>query len=78
MRIKTEDMELLMAYVDREMPVTIDVKYEGQSLNGYVSFTFQDQEDRECQVRIYHDALNQRPDLIKSMKLDTRFKKAGT
>lgn len=73
MNLKRQDLEMLMEYVNKEKPEKISIKTEE---NGFsTSFTFVDEEGRECKIVLHESTINTPPDLIKKMKLKTRVEK---
>jgi hypothetical protein len=70
MKIKTKDLELLMKYIEKEKPETIDIHVDTFS----VTFGFADAEHRDCVIRLFETSTNTTPELVKKMKLYTRIK----
>lgn len=70
MKIKTKDLELLMKYVEKEKPETVDIHVENFS----ATFGFADAEHRDCVIRLFETSANTTPELVKKMKLYTRIK----
>jgi len=76
MRLKTDDLKMLMDYMEKELVTEVEV--EVVSANFATHFTFKDDEDRECVVTIYASMREMPPDLTKKMQLQTRIKKGET
>jgi hypothetical protein len=77
MKIKRTDLELLMKYLEKEKPETVDVHLNDDNFRGSVGFSFADADSRDCLVKVYSATHNITPDLTKTMKLYTRFPKEG-
>lgn len=73
MKIKTDDLRMLMDYVEKELVEEIDITEV--AANFAVYFTFSDADNRECEITLYEASRNMRPDLMKKMQLLTRVKK---
>jgi len=70
MKIKTKDFELMMQYVLKERPEHIDIHQD----TFCYTFGFTDAENRTCTIKLFETSANTTPELVKSMKLYTRFK----
>lgn len=70
MKIKRTDLELLMKYIEKEKPETVDMNVENFS----TTFGFSDAEHRDCIIRLFESQTNTTPELTKKMKLYTRIK----
>jgi len=73
MRLKTDDLKMLLDYAEKELVEFIDVEVVHANFAAY--FTFKDAEDRECEVTLYDSMREMPPDLTKKMQLKTRIKK---
>jgi hypothetical protein len=73
MKIRTEDLKMLMDYLDKELVEEIDVTLVSANFATY--FTFTDIDGRECEITLYDAMRDMRPDLMKKMQLKTRLKK---
>ena len=73
MKIRTEDLKMLMDYLDKELVEEIDVTLVPANFATY--FTFTDIDGRECEITLYDAMRDMRPDLMKKMQLKTRLKK---
>jgi hypothetical protein len=73
MRIRTEDLKMLMDYLDKELVEEIDVTLVSANFATYCTFT--DLDGRECEITLYDAMRDMRPDLMKKMQLKTRLKK---
>lgn len=72
-RVKTDDLRLFMDYVNKENPESVAISQGDDKFS--IKFEFLDEESRECQVILYMDSREMKPDLIKKMQLQTRIKK---
>lgn len=72
-RVKTDDLRLLMDYVNRENPESVAISQGDDKFS--IKFEFLDEKNRECQVIVYLENRQMPPDLIKKMQLETRIKK---
>jgi hypothetical protein len=70
MKIKTKDLELLMQYISKERPEHVDIQED----TFCYKFGFADAEHRSCVIKLFETTANTTPELVKSMKLYTRFK----
>jgi hypothetical protein len=73
MRIKADDLRKLMDYLDKECVEFVDILVVDSNFASY--FTFNDAEERECEITIYDSMREMEPDLTKKMQLKTRLKK---
>lgn len=73
MKIKTDDLRMLLDYLEKELVEEADVTEV--SANFAVYFTFTDAEGRECEITLYDSMRQMKPDLMKKMQLSTRVKK---
>ncbi|NBW20199.1 MAG: hypothetical protein EBR82_70745 [Caulobacteraceae bacterium] len=73
MKIKTDDLRMLMDYVEKELAEEVDVTVVAANFAVYFEFT--DAEERKCEITIYDAMREMRPDLTKKMQLRTRLKK---
>ncbi|NDC22602.1 MAG: hypothetical protein EB078_10145 [Proteobacteria bacterium] len=73
MRVKAEDLKMLMDYLEKEIVDTVDIDIGSDKFS--IGFKFVDEENRECNIIIYQDIRDMKPDLIKKMALNTRIKK---
>jgi len=73
MRIKAEDIKMLMDYLEKEL--VDEVQITEVSANFAVYFEFTDLEGRQCEITLYDAMREMRPDLMKKMQLKTRLKK---
>lgn len=74
MRIKTEDLELLLWYLKKEKVETTNLTEVDQNFE--VFFEFKDSENRDCEIVIYDCNLMNKPvRLKKEMDLETRLEK---
>lgn len=76
MKLKLSDLKLVMDYVLKENPETLEIEESPKTnLGSGINFTFADVEQRQCIITIYQASLNCTPDLQKTMKLYSRVKK---
>lgn len=73
MRVKTEDLKMLMDYLDKELVESAELTIVEANFAAYV--TFKDIEGRECEITLYDSMRDMPPDLMKKMQLHTRLKK---
>lgn len=74
MKIKTDDLRMLMDYLDKELVEDVDVTVVVANFAVYADF--KDADNRECQITLYDaDMINKTPSLQKKMELLTRIKK---
>lgn len=74
MRIKTEDLELLVWYLKKEQATHSNVTQV--NLNFEVFFEFKDADGRDCEIVLYDSELMNKPvRLKKEMDLETRLEK---
>jgi hypothetical protein len=73
MRIRTDDLRMLMDYLDKELVEEVEVRVVPANFAAY--FTFSDLDGRECEITLYAAMRDMRPDLMKKMQLKTRLKK---
>lgn len=73
MKLKVSDLQLAMAYIEKEGTSYVDVTYPNTDVGVY--FEFLDAENRLCEIKLYQSEMNTAPSLTKTMKLYTRFKK---
>ena len=70
MKIKTKDLELMMQYIVKEKPESVDINED----TFLIKFGFSDAENRYCVIKLFESTANTTPELVKSMKLYTRVK----
>jgi len=73
MKIKIDDLKMLMDYLEKELVEEVDVTVVSANFATY--FTFTDADGRECEITLYDSLRDMRPDLMKKMQLKTRLKK---
>lgn len=74
MKIKTDDLRMLMDYLEKELVEEVDVISVAANFAVYAEF--KDADNRDCQITLYDaDMINKKPDLQKKMELQTRLKK---
>lgn len=73
MRIKADDLRLLMDYLDKELVDDVDIIVNELGFNTQIDF--KDTEGRECTVILYDSVREMKPDLVKKMQLITRLKR---
>lgn len=74
MRIKTEDLELLLWYLRKEKVSNVSVTQVNQNFE--VFFEFKDADNRDCEIVLYDaDLMNKAVRLKKEMDLETRLEK---
>jgi hypothetical protein len=73
MRLKADDLELLLWYVKKEQAPHVDVTQVAQNFE--VIFEFKDAEQRDCEIVIYEMSLQKPVRLVKAMDLETRLEK---
>lgn len=73
MKIKTDDLRMLMDYVEKELVEEVEITTVPANFAAY--FTFHDADNRECEITLYDSMRDMRPDLMKKMQLKTRLKK---
>ena len=73
MRIKADDLRMLMEYVDKELVEHVDITVVATNFGVY--FEFRDADDRECEIALYEENMGKPPQLTKKMQLLTRIKK---
>ncbi|NBW11483.1 MAG: hypothetical protein EBR82_25980 [Caulobacteraceae bacterium] len=74
MKIKTDDLRMLMEYADKEFVEEVDVTLVSNNFAVYFAFT--DAEGRECEIAVFDKYLHDKPaQLTKKMELKTRTKK---
>ena len=74
MRVKADDLELLLWYIKKEK--TSHVSITQVSANFEVIFEFKDSENRDCEIVVYDCDILQKPvRLKKEMDLETRLEK---
>lgn len=73
MRIKAEDLELLLWYIKKEGVNHVDVTQVNQNFE--VFFEFKDAEGRDCEITCYEMSLQKPVKLTKKMDLETRLEK---
>lgn len=73
MKIKTDDIRMLLEYLDRELVEEVDITEVAANFAIYC--TFFDVETRECEITLYDRIRERSPDLMKKMQLKTRIKK---
>lgn len=71
MKLKRSDIELLMQYIEKEKPETVEIAID----NYHTSFEFRDAEARTCIVKLFDTMTSTTPELTKTMKLYSRVKK---
>lgn len=76
MRIKADDLRMLMDYIDRELVEHVDVTVVTNNFGVY--FEFRDADERECEIALYEVSMGKPPQLTKKMQLHTRIKKDNT
>jgi hypothetical protein len=76
MKIKTDDLRMLMDYMEKELVEEVDISEVAANFAIYA--TFSDIEWRECEITLYDSIRDMRPDLTKKMQLRTRIKKGDT
>jgi hypothetical protein len=76
MKIKTDDLRMLMDYMEKELVEEVDISEVASNFAIYA--TFSDIEGRECEITLYDSIRDMRPDLTKKMQLRTRIKKGDT
>lgn len=70
MRLKVKDLAELMAYLEKEDALYVDVSVAEMEMCS--TFSFVDCENRECDVKIYQVKANKAPHLTKTMPLRSR------
>lgn len=74
MRLKTEDIELLLWYLRKEKVQNVAITQVNQNFE--VFFEFKDSENRDCEIVLYDsDLMNKAVRLKKEMDLETRLEK---
>jgi len=73
MRLKAEDLELLLWYVKKEQAPHVEVTQVSQNFE--VIFEFKDAEQRDCEIIVYEMSLQKPVRLVKAMDLETRLEK---
>lgn len=73
MRLKTEDLELLLWYLKKEKVSHVDVTQVNQNFE--VFFEFKDSEGRDCEIACYEMSMQKPVRLKKEMDLETRLEK---
>lgn len=73
MKIKTDDLRMLMDYLEKELVDEVEISEVAANFAVYFSFT--DADNRECEITLYEALRDMRPDLMKKMQLLTRVKK---
>jgi hypothetical protein len=73
MKIKTDDLKMLLDYMEKELVEEVDITIVAANFAVYFSFT--DADERECEITLYDSMRDMRPDLMKKMQLKTRLKK---
>jgi len=73
MKIKTDDLRMLMDYLEKELSEEVDITVVASNFAVYFEFT--DSEERQCEITLYDAMREMRPDLTKKMQLRTRIKK---
>jgi len=76
MRIKAEDLELLLWYIKKEGVPHVDVTQVNQNFE--VFFEFKDSDGRDCEITCYEMSLQKPVRLTKKMDLETRLEKEAT
>ncbi len=77
MKLKRTDFELLMQYLQKEKPETIEILNHSDGFQAATGFSFVDLENRQCVVKLFDAAHNVTPELTKTMKLYSRLPKAS-
>ena len=74
MRLKTEDLELLLWYLRKEQVSNVAITQVNPNFE--VFFEFKDADNRDCEIVLYDSELMNKPvRLKKEMDLETRLEK---
>lgn len=74
MKLKRTDLELLMQYLQKEKPETVEVLMHEDGFRAAIGFGFDDIEKRSCVIKVFDASHNITPELTKTMKLYSRIK----